>query len=146
MNAALVRLIELLKPFEGCRLRAYKDEAGIWTIGWGETLGVVEGMAWTQEQADAMLQKRAAWFLAKTLQHCPQLLNERPTRQAACGSLCYNIGVGAWKNVCSVRRLTARGEYAAAAEVFRRWNKAGGRTSRILTLRRSAERLEYLKV
>lgn len=144
-NAALARLIELLKKFEGCRLRAYKDEAGIWTIGWGETLGVKEGMVWTQAQADSMLRKRAIWFLMATIRHCPSLASESINRQAACGSLCYNIGEGAWKNVCSVRRLTARKEYAAAADAFKRWNKAGGKVSRILTLRRAVERLEYLK-
>lgn len=145
MNRALDRLIELLKKFEGCRLKAYQDEAGVWTIGWGETAGTKEGMVWTQEYADAMLRRRAAWFLTKTIKACPQLLKEPYTRQAACGSLCYNIGVGAWQHVCSVRRLTARGDYKAAAECFKRWNKAGGKTSRILTLRREAERLEYLR-
>ncbi|MFA6064032.1 MAG: lysozyme [Gallionella sp.] len=145
MNRALERLIELLKKFEGCRLHSYKDEAGIWTLGWGETAGIKEGMQWTQEQADSMLRRRAAWFLAETLRACPQLIHEPFTRQAACGSLCYNIGTGAWQNVCSVRRLTARREYAAAAEAFKRWNKAGGKVSRILTLRRGVECLEYLK-
>lgn len=145
MNAALERLIELLKKFEGCRLKAYQDEVGVWTIGWGETTGVKEGMRWTQEQADSMLRRRAAWFLAETIKACPQLLKEPYTRQAACGSLCYNIGVSAWQHVCSVRRLTARGDYKAAAARFKLWNKAGGKTSRILTLRRSAESLEYLR-
>ena len=29
--------IELIKLFEGCRLKAYQDIAGIWTIGFGHT-------------------------------------------------------------------------------------------------------------
>lgn len=145
MTRALERLIELLKRFEGCRLKAYQDEAGVWTIGWGETAGVKKGMVWSQDHADEVLRRRAAWFLAETIKACPQLLKEPYTRQAACGSLCYNIGVGAWAHVCSVRRLTSRKEYARAAETFRRWNKAGGKVSRILVLRREAERAEYLR-
>lgn len=50
---ALVLAIKLIMGFEGCRLIAYKCPAGIWTIGWGETLGVKEGDIWTQDQADS---------------------------------------------------------------------------------------------
>ena len=47
--------LTLIKQFEGCRLKAYRCPAGIWTIGWGETQGVVEGMVWTQARADEVL-------------------------------------------------------------------------------------------
>lgn len=42
----------LVKAWEGCKLRAYQDDAGVWTIGWGWTVGVRPGMVWTQKQAD----------------------------------------------------------------------------------------------
>ena len=29
--------IKLVKEFEGCQLKAYKDEVGVWTIGYGIT-------------------------------------------------------------------------------------------------------------
>lgn len=29
--------IKLVKHFEGCKLTAYKDEVGVWTIGYGIT-------------------------------------------------------------------------------------------------------------
>ena len=29
--------LDLVKEFEGCYLRAYKDEVGVWTIGYGIT-------------------------------------------------------------------------------------------------------------
>ena len=29
--------IDLIKEFEGCRLTAYQDEVGVWTIGYGIT-------------------------------------------------------------------------------------------------------------
>lgn len=40
------------KSNEGCRLVAYQDQGGIWTIGWGHAIGVREGDAWSQATAD----------------------------------------------------------------------------------------------
>ena len=46
--------IALIKSFEGCILKSYLDQGGVWTIGWGHTGDdVSEGLVWTQDQADA---------------------------------------------------------------------------------------------
>ena len=47
--------LNLIKSFEGCHLTAYRCPAGVWTIGYGHTAGVYEGMVITQEQADKFL-------------------------------------------------------------------------------------------
>ena len=53
--------INLVKEFEGCKLEAYQDIVGVWTIGYGTTegagLGVVPkaGMKITQEEAEILL-------------------------------------------------------------------------------------------
>lgn len=143
MNA-LDLLVLILKCFEGCSLKAYKDIVGVWTIGYGETLGVHEGMVWTQEQADNQLRQRAGHFLLKTLKACPQLHLESDQRVIACASLAYNIGTGAF-SVSSVCRNTKRRQYQSAANSFWLWNKAGGRVVRGLTIRRDAERRKYLE-
>lgn len=142
--SALDLTVELLHRFEGCKLTAYKCPAGVWTIGWGETLGVKEGDVWTQEQADEMLRRRAAQFMLATARRCPQLLQEPPERLAACTSLAYNIGTGAFA-ASSVAHHTSRRDYQRAADSFLLWNKAGGRVLRGLTLRRHAERAAYLR-
>ena len=77
------------------------------------------------------------------LKRCPQLHLEPPGRTIACTSLAYNIGAGAF-GASSVRRYTYRQEFAAAANAFLLWNKAGGRVVRGLTSRRQAERTRYL--
>lgn len=141
--SALEKTIDLIRRFEGCRLTAYRCPAGVWTIGWGETLGVKEGDVWTQQQADDALRLRVGQFMLATLKRCPQLHLEPPARLAACASLAYNIGIGAF-GASGVCRKTARRDFAGAADSFLLWNKAGGRVLRGLTLRRHAERHTYL--
>ncbi len=53
--------LEQLKIDEGCRLTAYQDTVGVWTIGYGHTGGVKKGDKITQKDADDLL-------LADTLQ------------------------------------------------------------------------------
>lgn len=43
--------INLISKFENCKLTAYQDSAGYWTIGFGHKAGVKRGMKITQEQA-----------------------------------------------------------------------------------------------
>lgn len=144
MIEALALLVAMVQRFEGLSLVAYQDIVGVWTIGYGETLGVRAGMVWTQQQADDRLRERLAGYLLAVLKRCPQLHLEPPCMLAACTSLAYNIGTGAF-GASSVCRLTRLRESIRAAASFLLWNKAGGRVIRGLTLRRAAERLTYLQ-
>ena len=48
--------LTLTKNFEGCRLSAYADQGGVWTVGYGHTgPGVHAGLTITQDQADTFL-------------------------------------------------------------------------------------------
>lgn len=114
-----------------------------WTIGYGETEGVREGMWWTESQAELQLIRRLTGFAGGVLKRCPQLHLEPPGRLAACISLAYNIGLGAF-GASSVCRNTKRREYSSAADSFLLWNKAQGRIMAGLTVRRQRERLLYL--
>jgi lysozyme len=143
MIEALALLVVMVQRFEGLRLVAYQDIVGVWTIGYGETLGVHAGMVWTRQQAEDRLRERLAGYLLAVLKRCPQLHLEPPCMLAACTSLAYNIGTGAF-GASSVCRLTRLREFFRAAASFLLWNKAGGRVVRGLALRRAAERLTYL--
>lgn len=143
MIQALALAVLLIKGFEGCRLKAYQDIVGVWTIGYGETLGVVEGMVWTQEQADARLTQRVGHFLLGVLKACPALHLFSPEKLAACVSLAYNIGLGGFY-ASAVRSRTMRQEFVTAAQAFLRWNKAGGIIRKGLTIRRRIESARYL--
>ncbi len=54
--------IELLKQFEGCRLTAYQDSVGVWTIGFGTTTEVKEGQTISQLKAEEYLRFDLAIF------------------------------------------------------------------------------------
>ena len=52
----------ILKKYEGCKLKAYKCPAGIWTIGYGHTSAagepqVREGMLINNSQANEILRR-----------------------------------------------------------------------------------------
>jgi len=52
--------IDLIKKFEGCKLKAYQCPAGIWTIGYGNTFyednsKVKQGDTITQDRANSLL-------------------------------------------------------------------------------------------
>ena len=48
---------EKIKEFEGCKLQAYQDAAGVWTIGYGHTYNVRQGDRISQWYADDMLRE-----------------------------------------------------------------------------------------
>ena len=47
----------LIRQFEGLRLTSYRCPAGVWTIGYGHTSGVVPGVSITKEQAEVFLRQ-----------------------------------------------------------------------------------------
>ena len=57
--SALDIAIKLITKWEGCKLEAYQDEKGIWTIGIGTTGSWVKrGVKITQEKAEELLKER----------------------------------------------------------------------------------------
>jgi lysozyme len=138
--------IELLKRWEGCRLKAYQDSVGVWTIGYGLTsaaglVKVTPGMIITQQQADdylvaALVKYEAA--VTKALKRAPN-----SNQFSAMVSLCYNIGPGAFAK-SSIARLFNDGDIDGAADSFLLWNKAGGKVLKGLVDRRKAERSLFL--
>ena len=54
LSATGIAMIKFLEAAVVCRRLAYKDQGGVWTIGWGSTgPDIVAGTIWTQEQCDA---------------------------------------------------------------------------------------------
>lgn len=129
--------LELIKRFEGCRLTAYQDSVGIWTIGYGHTGPlVVEGQTITEQEADGLLRHDA-----RIAENCVAKLVTVPLTQNEFDALCsfvFNLGCGNFRNSTLLRKLNA-GDYDGAAAEFKRWDKAGGQVLAGLTRRREAE-------
>lgn len=133
--------IALIKHMEGCRLDAYRDAVGVWTIGYGHTKGVRPGMTITQAQADRFLvdDLRDA---QKTIASCVKVpLTDN--QYGALTSLVFNIGSRAFKHSTCLKELN-RGNCGAAAnamELFVKGRIHGRkRTLRGLERRRRLER------
>jgi lysozyme len=131
-----------LKQFEGCRLKAYQDIVGIWTIGYGFTDGIHEGMIITQAQAENMLLDRLVPYEQAVQDAC----TVTPTQAQfdACVCLAWNIGISAFQK-SSVLKFHNQGKFKEAANAFGLWNKAGGKVVAGLVRRRSAESALYLE-
>lgn len=134
--------LDLIKSSEGCRLKAYRCQAGVLTIGYGHTgPDVFEGQEITQEEADTLLRLDLARFEAAVNKACHTVSQ---CQFDACVSLCYNIGPGAFAK-SSVVRLHNEGKCGDAAQAFMLWNKAAGKVSRGLQARRAKESALYLQ-
>lgn len=141
MTETLKILTDLLKKFEGCKLRAYPDPGTggePWTIGYGSTRGVKKGDVITQEQADDMLVEEAQEYLEQALQLSPRLRSATPGQQAAIASFVYNCGAGNYKKSTLKRNIDA-GDFNEAKHSIKMWNKANGKVLNGLTRRRQAE-------
>lgn len=124
-----------------------------WTIGYGFTEGVREGMLMSRADADFRLERELRPRIDGVLQAC----DVEPTddQLAAMVCLAYNIGLG-WTGSktkgskdgfrqSTVLRCHNRGDFAAASRAFRLWNKAGGVESEGLNRRRAAEAALYMR-
>jgi lysozyme len=128
---------KLTEGFEGCRLVAYQDVRGVWTIGYGHTgSDVREGQMCSPEQADYWLQEDMAWATGVVNREVKVPVTQEEFN--ALVDLVFNIGGGNFDSSTLLRELNA-GDYAGAAEQFARWDMAGGKVVAGLLRRRLAE-------
>ncbi len=138
--------IDLIKHFEGLRLEAYKDIAGIWTIGYGHTgPDVSEGMRISEEEAEALLRKDLTRFEQGVSSAVKVALGQN--QFDALVSLAYNIGINAFRG-STAKRLLNKGNFIQAADAITWWNKAtiNGIRQKVpgLVRRRAAEAALFL--
>lgn len=125
--------LSFIKQFEGCRLTAYRDSAGILTIGYGHTRGVHDGQIISQEQADAYLRQDCA-CAEKNVNSFDNIYHWNQNQFDALVSFAFNIG--------SICQLTANGtrtieEISAKIPAY---CNAGGKRLTGLLRRRAAEK------
>jgi lysozyme len=134
----------LVKEFEGCELKAYKDQVGVWTNGYGNTHGVTAATKpITQAQADADLDHNLGACDDDVNRICNGL-NITQHQHDALVSFVFNLGGQSLAGSTLMTYLRS-GNVQAAANEFGRWNKAGGVPNKGLTRRRAAERELFLR-
>lgn len=139
-------LVNFIKRFEGYAKRlangnctTYLCSANVVTIGYGATgEGVYPGVVWSREKAEQRLELDLGRFSVGVFQLSPGLREESESKQAAIISFAYNCGLNAYKN-SSLRKAVNREDWEEAQRQLLRWNKAGGKVVRGLTIRRQAE-------
>jgi len=133
----------LCRRFEGCYLKPYLCPAGVPTIGYGAT-SYESGLRVTLLDppiSKARAEQLLLWsinnrYLPAVLKLCPGVID--PNRLAALIDFTFNLGAGNLKT-STLRKCVNAGDWAGAKIQIRRWNKAGGRVLRGLTIRREAE-------
>jgi lysozyme len=129
--------LALTEQFEGCRLSAYQDQVGVWTVGYGHTgPEVCSGMTITLEQAQALLARDVGSAAACVNEAVAVELTQ--AEFDALVDFVFNLGAGAFRESTLLRLLNA-GEIASAATQFALWDRAGGAVVAGLLRRRQAE-------
>ena len=82
-------LIEALKGFEGCRLRAYKCPAGVWTIGYGHTKGVKDRLSHPYRPRVCYVGSEGVWGRCGSAGRAAHAM---PVRRV--GRFCLQFGAG----------------------------------------------------
>lgn len=142
--------VAFVHGWEGKRNKAYRDSAGIWTIGTGfiryltghrRGTRVQEGDYLTDAEIETEFRAQIQVYEQAVTDVVRVKLNQ--SQFNALVSLCYNIGVGAFTRSTVIRELN-NGRYVAASRAFSMWNKAGGRVVQGLVNRREAEAKLFL--
>ena len=132
--------IELLQHFEGCELKAYQDSVGVWTIGYGHTKGIYEGLEITQSEAEKMLIDELPEYEGYITDKVGPMLQQHEFDALVCWV--YNLGPTNLSSSTMLKKLNA-GEFKEVPFQMKRWDKAGGKTLLGLTRRRNAEALLF---
>ena len=129
-------LIQKLKEFEGLRLIAYRDAAGVPTIGYGHTKGVKMGDRLTAYWADQLLRKDVAKVAYEVMQlgvvHTQGQLD-------ALTSFAFNLGIGRLIRSTLLKKIREGASMHQIRKEFMRWVYADGKRLKGLEKRRQWE-------
>jgi len=116
--------VELIKQFEGLRLKTYLCPSNVLTIGWGHTGDDVSPeMEITEAKAEEFLRLDMAKF-----EEAINRLVKVPMKQNqfdALVSFVFNVGEAQFAKSTLIKVLNG-GHYSLVPEQLKRWNKGGG--------------------
>lgn len=122
----------------GIRLKAYRCQAGILTIGVGHTgKDVKERMEITKEKAIDLLKLDLRRFESVVNKSIKVTLKQH--QFDALVSLAFNIGPVAFSDSTLVKRINAGADIKEIETAWKMWRKGGGKVLPILVRRRERE-------
>lgn len=140
---------DLIKRFEGCKLKAYKCPANVWTIGFGNTFyedgtKVKEGEVITQERADELFDIIISDFVRMT----DALVKSDVTENnfSAIVSFTFNVGTGNLKKSTLLKKVNVDPKDPTIKAEFMKWTKANNVVLKGLVRRREAEAKLYEQI
>jgi lysozyme len=139
---------DLIKEFEGCKLKAYQCSAKKWTIGYGNTFyedgkPVLPGHAITQQKAEQLFELIANDFANRVAKLVTS--NVTSNQFGALVSFAYNCGIANLQKSTLLRKVNANPNDPTIRAEFAKWNKANSKVLAGLTRRREAEANLYFK-
>lgn len=137
------RGVDLIKSFEGLRLKPYLCSAKVPTIGYGNTFYengskvTLKDQAITEARATELLEWSLRRFEQWVDSYCIDSINQN--QFDALVSFCYNLGPANLKASTLLKKVNKDPNDPTIRAEFMKWNKAGGRALAGLTRRREAE-------
>ena len=113
----------LIRRFEGKSNKAYQDSAGVWTIGYGHTGGVVKGQTISDDEVERLLAEDVA--VAENAVNA-QNLNLTQDQFDALVDFMFNLGAGNFQKSTLLKKLKADPNDPTIYNEFLRWVYAGG--------------------
>lgn len=133
--------IALLKELEGVERKAYRDTAGLWTIGVGHLIKPNETdlltATLTDEEIENLLRADLAWSEKAVNDNVRVRITQN--QFDALVSFVFNVGAGAFEDSTLLRKLNEGAKPRELVFEFGRWNKAGGQVVQGLINRRRKE-------
>lgn len=133
--------LNLIKKYEGLRLKAYKCPAGVLTIGYGHTNNV--------RPDDVITEQQAVELLLRDVYDCEGVISHLITKTLnqgqfdACISFIFNVGAGNFQK-STLRRKINEGDFESASKEFSKWVFSKGKKLNGLIKRREEERKLFI--
>ena len=152
--------LDLIKHFEGTKLKPYLCPALLWTIGTGSVLYPEQAKLpmdqrkafplrpehnrqWSKEEVDKLLAEDVARFERGVERLLPNARLSQSEYDCLV-SFSFNLGLGTFQR-STIRQALLRGDKKMAVESLLKYNKAGGKVLKGLDLRRKAEAALFMK-
>jgi lysozyme len=139
--------IDLIKNFEGLKLKPYLCSAGVPTIGYGNTFYetgkkvTLNDPAITEKRAEELLAHLLVSFEKYVDSFCRDDINQ--SQFDALVSFAYNLGPNSLKASTLLKKVNANPSDPTIKDEFLKWTKAGGKVLKGLVLRRESEAALY---